>query len=174
MILTYATCFQYIDLVMFHFCLFVQIVLVKVGGMMTSTMDELGGLWLWGVIPPPSIEIDNINRSSSSLLNKNGTFNLVNIEKLERVNALIGWQVLWVVYGNEYIITLVKVGDGLECFNWGSNSYGQLGLGHLEPCLFRHSPFHQCGTKNWGLTHHTNSCCTRVSLRIGNQSWQRY
>ncbi len=75
---------------MFHFCLFVQIVLVEAGGVMIFTMDEPGGLWLWGAIPPPSIEIDNINRSSSSLLNKNGTFHLVNIEKLEWVNALIG------------------------------------------------------------------------------------
>jgi cytochrome b561 len=90
MILTYATCFQHIDLVIFHFCLFVQIVLVEVGGMMTSTMDKAKGLWIWEAIPPPLVETDNINRSSSSLPNKNGTFNLVNIEKLESMNALIG------------------------------------------------------------------------------------
>jgi hypothetical protein len=74
---------------MFHFCLFVHIVLIEAGGMMTSTMDKPRGLWLWGAIPPLLVETDNINRSSSYLPNKNGTFNLVNIEKLERVNALI-------------------------------------------------------------------------------------
>ncbi len=170
MILTYATCFQHIDLLMFHFCLFVHIVLIEAGGMMTSTMDKPRGLWLWGAIPPLLVETDNINRSSSYLPNKNGTFNLVNIEKLERVNALIKWQVLRIACGNENIMALVKAENGLECFNWGSNCYEQLGLGHSEPCLFHHSPFHKRGTKNWGLTHHTSHCCTWVSLRIGNQS----
>ncbi len=132
--LTYATCFQQIDLVMFHFCLFMQIVSVEAGGMMTSAVDQDGGLWLWGAVPPPSAETDNINRSSSSLPDKNETSSLVNIEKPERVHALIGRQVLRVACGNEHIMALVKARVGLECFSWGSNSYGQLGLGHSEPC----------------------------------------
>ncbi|CAK9263922.1 unnamed protein product [Sphagnum jensenii] len=123
-----------IDWVLFHFCLFVQIVSVEAGGMMTSAVDQDGGLWLWGAVPPPSAETDNINRSSSSLPDKNETFSLVNIEKPERVHALIGQQVLRVACGNEHIMALVKARVGLECFSWGSNSYGQLGLGHSEPC----------------------------------------
>ncbi|CAK9267260.1 unnamed protein product [Sphagnum jensenii] len=106
-----------------------KIVSVEAGGMMTSALDQDGGLWVWGAVPPPAARHDK----PSSGPGYNETFSLVNIDKPERVHALMGLRVLRVACGNEHILALVKARDGLECYSWGNNSYGQLGLGHLEP-----------------------------------------
>jgi hypothetical protein len=106
-----------------------KILSVEAGGMMTSAVDQDGGLWVWGAVPPPAARHDK----PSSGPGCNETFSLVNIEKPERVHALMGLRVLRVACGNEHILALVKAEDGLECYSWGNNSYGQLGLGHLEP-----------------------------------------
>lgn len=107
---------------------FVQVMLVEAGGMVSCAVDQEGGLWLWGAVPPPSAEL-----ITSSSHYSNGTFSLVNVEKPERVNALMGLRVYRVACGNEHIMALVEGRDGVECYGWGSNSSGQLGLGHLQP-----------------------------------------
>ena len=100
-----------------------QIVLVEAGSMISCAVDQEGGLWLWGAVPPPTADF-----------NASNTFYFANIQRPERVHALFGQKVCRVACGSEHILALVEAkGDSVDCYVWGSNSYGQLGLGDIEP-----------------------------------------
>lgn len=108
-----------------------KILLVDAGGMVSSAIDQEGGLWLWGQVPPPSCDRETPDSSPNN--EESTSFSLTNIEKPERVRALMGYKVYRVACGNEHIVALVEGRDGADCYSWGSNSYGQLGLGDKEP-----------------------------------------
>lgn len=97
--------------------------------MISCAVDQEGGLWLWGAVPPPSAELQD---PESRSYNK-GTFSITNIEKPERVLSFLAFKVTRVACGNEHILALVEGRNSSECYAWGSNSSGQLGLGDLEP-----------------------------------------
>ena len=91
--------------------------------MISCAVDQEGALWLWGAVPPPTAES-----------NASNTFNFANIQRPERVHALFGQKVCRVACGSEHILALVEAkGDSVDCYVWGNNSYGQLGLGDIEP-----------------------------------------
>lgn len=105
-----------------------KVMLVDAGGMVSAAVDQEGGLWLWGHVPPPS------ETPNSSPDNAESSFELTNVEKPERVRALMSTRVYRVACGNEHIIALVEGRDGAaDLYSWGMNSYGQLGLGDMEP-----------------------------------------
>jgi hypothetical protein len=91
---------------------------------MSSAIDHEGGLWLWGAVPQPSTDAQSPQSSS---------FELANIDKPERVLALAGHKVRRVSCGSEHILALVDSRNGAECYAWGGNANGQLGLGDFEP-----------------------------------------
>ncbi|KAG0563182.1 hypothetical protein KC19_8G009800 [Ceratodon purpureus] len=106
-----------------------KVVAVEAGGMMSSAIDNEGGLWLWGAVPEPSA---GVQITDSDSYQKADAFELANIDKPERVLALRDQRVRRVACGNEHILALVEGRNGIECYAWGSNSYGQLGLGDFE------------------------------------------
>lgn len=96
--------------------------------MASSAVDLDGCLWLWGAIPTPSGHHHH-QRSRAR------DFSLIsNTERPERVQELMGLRVYRVACGNEHILALVEGRDDTEndCYAWGSNSYGQLGLGDAK------------------------------------------
>lgn len=100
-----------------------QVIVVNAGGMISCAVDVDGALWLWGAVPNPS-------EYSDSYSNRN-SFSVVNVEKPERVRGLLGLRVYRVACGNEHILALVEGRDDtdLDCYAWGNNQFGQLGLG---------------------------------------------
>lgn len=106
-----------------------QIMLVEAGGMISCAIDLDGCLWLWGAVPNPT-EYSNSNKRSS--------FALGNVEKPEKVRALMGLRVYRVACGNEHIVAIVEGRNDTasDLYSWGSNCFGQLGLGDVEnrPC----------------------------------------
>lgn len=109
-----------------------KVMLVDAGGMVSGAVDQEGGLWLWGQVPPPSCDRETPN-SSPDNADSTPSFTLVNVEKPERVRALMGSRVYRVACGNEHIVALVEGRDNADFYSWGMNSYGQLGLGDMEP-----------------------------------------
>lgn len=108
----------------------IQVLVVEAGGMMSSAIDKDGGLWLWGAVPEPSA---GVQITDSDSYHKSDEFELANIDKPGHVLALRHQRVRRVACGNEHILALVEDGSGsVECYAWGSNSYGQLGLGDFE------------------------------------------
>lgn len=99
--------------------------------MISSAIDVDGALWLWGAVPNPSEYSDNRNHS----------FAVVKLERPERVRGLLGLRVYRVACGTEHILALVEGrddADQLDCYAWGNNQFGQLGLGD-----FRDRPYPQ-------------------------------
>ncbi|XAR70850.1 hypothetical protein NMG60_11027881 [Bertholletia excelsa] len=97
---------------------------IKAGGMMSLAIDNLGGLWIWGNCPHPD--------SSSE-----GEFTLESTYTPLSVWNFHGHTVVEVACGNEHVVALVTAGEtytggDLECYSWGNNSHGQLGLGDAE------------------------------------------
>lgn len=105
--------------------------MVEAGGMMSSAIDKDGGLWLWGAVPEPSA---GVQITDSDSYHKPDAFDLVNVDKPSRVLALRDQRVLRVACGNEHILALLegRHGNGVDCYAWGGNAYGQLGLGDFE------------------------------------------
>lgn len=101
-----------------------KVIQVEANGMMSSAIDQEGGLWLWGAVPHPAAP-DKKSESNS--------FELANINYPERVSALMGHCVRRVACGSEHILALVAGCNGVDCYSWGGNAYGQLGLGDFEP-----------------------------------------
>lgn len=97
--------------------------MVEAGGMMSSAVDQDGGLWLWGAAPQPSVNAESPQSNS---------FELANINKPERVLAFTGQKVRRVSCGSEHILALVDGRNGVQCYAWGGNANGQLGLGDFE------------------------------------------
>lgn len=124
-----------------------QIVVVEAGGMMSSAIDKDGGLWLWGAVPEPSA---GVQITDSDSYQKSDAFELANIAKPERVLALRDQRVRRVACGNEHILALVEGRNGIECYAWGRNAHGQLGLGDFEardmPTPMATLKIPQCGT----------------------------
>ncbi|XP_024359081.1 uncharacterized protein [Physcomitrium patens] len=106
-----------------------KVMVVEAGGMMSSAVDDEGGLWLWGAVPEPSA---GVRITDSDQYYKSESFELANINQPERVLALRGLKVRRVACGNEHILVLVDGPDGIACYSWGSNAYGQLGLSDFE------------------------------------------
>ena len=97
--------------------------------MVSSAVDLDGCLWLWGAIPTPSSHHHHHQSSRAR------DFSLIsNTERPESVQELMGLRVYRVACGNEHILALVEGRDDTEndCYTWGSNSYGQLGLGDTK------------------------------------------
>lgn len=98
--------------------------------MVSSAVDLDGCLWLWGAVPTPSGHHHHHHQRSRAR-----DFSLIsNTERPERVQELMGLRVYRVACGNEHILALVEGRDDTEndCYAWGSNSYGQLGLGDTK------------------------------------------
>nr|PNR62310.1 hypothetical protein PHYPA_000734 [Physcomitrium patens] len=110
-----------------------KIILVEAGGMMSCAVDIDGALWLWGAVSNPSDYSDNHSSRDMS-------YRAINIESPERVRGLSGLRVYRVALGNEHIVALVEGRDeiDLDCYAWGNNQFGQLGLGD-----FRDRPYPQ-------------------------------
>lgn len=98
---------------------------VEAGGMMSSAIDKEGCLWLWGAVPQPSADTQTSREADS--------FELANIERPQRVLALAGQKVRRVSCGSEHILALVDGYSGVQCYGWGGNAFGQLGLGDFAP-----------------------------------------
>lgn len=99
--------------------------MVEAGGMMSSAIDQEGGLWLWGAVPQPAADAQTSRESDS--------FELASIDRPQRVLALRGLKVRRVACGSEHILALVDGRSGVQCYSWGGNAYGQLGLGDFSP-----------------------------------------
>lgn len=99
--------------------------------MVSSAIDLDGCLWLWGAIPSPSNHHHSSGRARDFSL-------ICNAERPERVRELMGLRVYRVACGNEHILALVEGRDDTEndCYAWGSNSYGQLGLGDTSDRVY--------------------------------------
>ena len=101
--------------------------MVEAGGMMSSAIDQEGGLWLWGAVPQPSA-------SANAQASQSSSFELANIAKPERVLAFAGHRVRRVSCGSEHILALLDGHNGVQyLYGWGGNADGQLGLGDFEP-----------------------------------------
>jgi alpha-tubulin suppressor-like RCC1 family protein len=90
---------------------------------MSFVIDNLGSLWMWGQCPQPT---------------DTGQLCLVNTSSPLPVWDFHGHTVVNVACGNEHVLAAVSSGAsyngrGLICYSWGSNTHGQLGLGHKEP-----------------------------------------
>ncbi|XP_024369205.1 uncharacterized protein [Physcomitrium patens] len=105
----------------------VQIIAVEAGGMISCAIDLDGALWLWGAVPNPS-------DCSGSRSSGNGSFSVIRVERPEKVRGLLGLRVYRVAVGNEHIVALVEGRDDsdLDCYAWGNNQFGQLGLGDFR------------------------------------------
>uniref|UniRef100_A0A7I4CJE6 Uncharacterized protein n=2 Tax=Physcomitrium patens TaxID=3218 RepID=A0A7I4CJE6_PHYPA len=101
-----------------------KIVQVEAGGMMSSAIDQDGGLWVWGAVPQPAV-LDRVPESD--------TFEMSNINQPERVLALRGHSVRRIACGSDHILALIDSRNGVDCYAWGGNAFGQLGLGDFEP-----------------------------------------
>lgn len=89
---------------------------------MSFAIDNLGSLWMWGQCPQSTDTGELCLVSSSSPL---------------PVWDFHGHTVVKVTCGNEHVVAAVSsgasyTGRGLTCYSWGSNTHGQLGLGHKE------------------------------------------
>ncbi|KAG0557999.1 hypothetical protein M758_11G167500 [Ceratodon purpureus] len=102
----------------------VKVTMVDAGGMMSSAIDQEGGLWLWGAVPQPSADAQSP---------QSNPFEPANIDKPERVLAFAGHKVRRVSCGSEHILALVDSRGGAQCYSWGGNANGQLGVGDFEP-----------------------------------------
>ena len=93
--------------------------------MISCAVDIDGALWLWGAVPNPSEYSDGYSSRNN--------FYVVNV-KPERVRGLLGLRVYRVACGNEHILALVEGRDDadLDCYAWGNNQFGQLGLGDFR------------------------------------------
>ncbi|KAL6542652.1 hypothetical protein OROMI_024254 [Orobanche minor] len=99
---------------------------IKVGGMMSLTIDDLGSLWMWGNCPHPS----------QNTLSE-GEFALRSSSPPLPVWDFHGHTVVNVACGNDHVIALVSAGEKYEggnllCYSWVGNSHGQLGLGDTK------------------------------------------
>ncbi|KAL6542633.1 hypothetical protein OROMI_024235 [Orobanche minor] len=99
---------------------------IKVGGMMSLTIDDLGSLWMWGNCPHPS----------QNTLSE-GEFALRSSSPPLPVWDFHGHTVVNVACGNDHVISLVSAGEKYEggnllCYSWVGNSHGQLGLGDTK------------------------------------------
>ncbi|KAJ4787524.1 Regulator of chromosome condensation (RCC1) family protein [Rhynchospora pubera] len=95
---------------------------VRAGGMMSFAIDNLGSLWMWGQCPQPT---------------DTGELCLISTPSPLPVWDFHGRTVVKVACGNEHVVAAVTSGEsytgsGLICYSWGSNTHGQLGLGHKE------------------------------------------
>uniref|UniRef100_A0A2P2KSG4 Uncharacterized protein MANES_03G058900 n=1 Tax=Rhizophora mucronata TaxID=61149 RepID=A0A2P2KSG4_RHIMU len=102
---------------------------VKAGGMMSLAIDNFGGLWIWG----------NCSQQSG----EEGGFSFVATYAPFPVRDLYGHKVVKVACGNEHVVALVTAQEtcdhqGLQCYCWGSNNHGQLGLGDREKRIQPH------------------------------------
>lgn len=97
---------------------------------MSSAVDKDGALWLWGAVPNPSEYLD------TTVVSRTRNHHLVNVEKPERVRCLLGLRVYRVACGNEHIVAVAEGRENaVECYTWGSNQFGQLGLGDVRARL---------------------------------------
>ncbi|KAI3790874.1 hypothetical protein L2E82_04268 [Cichorium intybus] len=102
----------------------VQISSIKVGGMMSLAIDNLGSLWMWGNCQPQ----DALPEGEFPLIK---TFTPIHVWNFH------GQTMVKVACGNEHIVALVSYGEkhkgeNLVCYIWGNNNHGQLGLGDTE------------------------------------------
>lgn len=89
---------------------------------MSFAMDNLGSLWMWGQCPQST---------------ETGALCLISTSSPLPVWDFHGHTVVKVACGNEHVVAAVSsgasyTGRGLTCYSWGSNTHGQLGLGHKE------------------------------------------
>lgn len=101
--------------------------MVEAGGMMSSAIDHDSGLWLWGAVPQPTADAQTTSRESDN------SFELANVDKPQRVLAFSGLKVRRVACGSEHILALADGRYGVQCYAWGGNAYGQLGVGDFSP-----------------------------------------
>ena len=103
-----------------------QVVRVAAGGMMSCAVSEDGILWMWGNCPSP-VNVRNGHQS----------FALSICETPHPVAGLQGLNVVKVACGYEHVIAVVDEQETqpYACYTWGSNKYGQLGLGDKESRL---------------------------------------
>lgn len=100
-----------------------KMAMVEAGGMMSSAIDNEGGLWLWGAVPQPAADAHTQQSDS---------FEVANIDMPQRVIAFTGLKVRRVACGSEHILALVDGRKDVQCYAWGGNAYGQLGLGDFN------------------------------------------
>ncbi|XP_044463039.1 ultraviolet-B receptor UVR8 [Mangifera indica] len=103
----------------------IKICSVRAGGMMSSAIDNIGALWIWGNCPQQTS-------------NSEASFSLVSSFTPSPVWDFYGHTVVKVACGNEHVVALVSAGEtykgeDLVCYSWGNNNHGQLGLGDREP-----------------------------------------
>lgn len=96
---------------------------------MSLAVDNLGALWIWGSYPQQSSGTE-------------GGISFVSSFTPTPVRDFLGHTVVKVACGNEHVVALVSAGevykgDDLVCYSWGSNKFGQLGVGDRES---RHRP----------------------------------
>ncbi|KAJ0230660.1 Uncharacterized protein HA466_0305330 [Hirschfeldia incana] len=94
---------------------------VKAGSMMSLAIDNVGGLWMWGNVPP-----------QDSGPEPRLSFTSVPIPF--PVPEFHGRTVLKVACGDEHVVALVGSKEIQEStlYTWGNNHHGQLGLGDGE------------------------------------------
>ncbi|RID73252.1 hypothetical protein BRARA_B00414 [Brassica rapa] len=94
---------------------------VKAGSMMSLAIDNAGGLWMWGNVPP-----------QDSGPEPRLSFTSVPIPF--PIRELHGRTVLKVACGDEHVVALVGSKETQESalYSWGNNHHGQLGLGDGE------------------------------------------
>ncbi|CAB87718.1 putative protein [Arabidopsis thaliana] len=100
---------------------------VKAGSMMSLAIDNVGGLWMWGNVPPQDSEPDPRLSFTSIPI----PFPILDFH---------GRTVLKVACGDEHVVALVGPGDIHKdnsydvsvLYSWGNNHHGQLGLGDGE------------------------------------------
>ncbi|XP_006399665.2 E3 ISG15--protein ligase HERC5 isoform X2 [Eutrema salsugineum] len=124
---------------------------VKAGSMMSLAIDNLGGLWMWGNVPPQNGEPEP-------------RLSFTSIPIPFPVPEFHGQTVLKVACGDEHVVALVgpKVinkdngYDDYVLYSWGNNHHGQLGLGDKESRARPHivETFNQ----NSGLTVYDIAC----------------
>lgn len=101
------------------------------GGMMSCAIDQCGVLWMWGRCP---LSTSEGNKQSSTLSI---------CQTPQPVAGLQGLIVVKVACGNEHVLAVVdrqglceKSTGQCICYAWGTNKYGQLGLGNRESRLY--------------------------------------
>ncbi|KAH0895696.1 hypothetical protein HID58_045264 [Brassica napus] len=94
---------------------------VKAGSMMSLAIDNAGGLWMWGNVPP-----------QDSGPEPRLSFTSVPVPFL--IPEFHGRTVLKVACGDEHVVALVGSKETQESalYSWGNNHHGQLGRGDGE------------------------------------------
>ncbi|CAN8299296.1 unnamed protein product [Cochlearia groenlandica] len=100
---------------------------IKAGSMMSLAIDNVGGLWMWGNVPPQ----DSGPEPRLSFISVPIPFPIPEFH---------GRTVLKVACGDEHVVALVGSGEihrdsslnDSVLYSWGNNHHGQLGIGDRE------------------------------------------